>query len=78
MKKNFSFSKGGLMLKAETYERFLEMTKIFQRAIKKAQQEHREKGLPSVYSKNGRLVWELPDGTYVTKNPFKNEDKTDK
>ncbi len=63
------------MLKAKNYNRFLEMTKIFQRATKQAQQSHREKGLPNVYSKNGVNVWELPDGRYVTKNPFEDLEK---
>lgn len=66
------------MFKAKNYDRFLEMTKIFQRAIKKVQKSHREKGLPNVYSKNGKIVWELPDGTYVTKNPFEKSIKMNK
>ncbi|HHE38368.1 MAG TPA: hypothetical protein ENL20_07320 [Candidatus Cloacimonetes bacterium] len=58
------------MLKIENYELLIEMTKVFQKAIKKAQQSHRDKGIPNVYSKNGRIVWELPDGSYINKNPF--------
>jgi hypothetical protein len=58
------------MLKATSYDRFLKMTKIFQRAVKLAQKSHREKGLPNVYIKNGKKIWELPDGSFVTKNPF--------
>ena len=53
----------------EIYESFLKMTKIFQKAIKDAQKRHRELGLPSVYSKNGKTVWELPDGTYTFIRP---------
>ncbi len=66
------------MFKAKNYDRFLEMTRIFQRAIKKVQKSHRENGLPNVYSKNGKIVWELPDGTYVTKNPFEKSIKMNK
>ena len=55
----------------EAYERFLYFSKIFQRAIKKAQKEHREKGIPNVYCKNGELIWELPDGSFVKESPFK-------
>jgi len=58
------------MFKAKSYDRLLEMTRIFQRAIKQVQKNHKEKGLPNVYFKNGRIIWELPDGSYVTKNPF--------
>ena len=55
------------MLTKENYESFLKMTGIFQKAVKDAQKKHREKGIPSVYSKNRQIVWELPDGTYNEK-----------
>ncbi|MDO9578807.1 MAG: hypothetical protein Q7J16_13070 [Candidatus Cloacimonadales bacterium] len=58
------------MLKITSYELLLEMTKIFQRAVKRVQKSHKENGLPNVYSKNGEIVWELPDGSYVKENPF--------
>jgi len=61
------------MLKTETFERFLEITRIMQIAVSKVQQSHRENGIPNVYSKNGRIVWELPDGTYVYTNPLDNQ-----
>jgi len=34
------------------YKRFFYVSKIFQRAIKKAQKEHRKKGIPNVYRMN--------------------------
>ena len=37
--------------------------------VKKAQEENRQKGLPSVYSKN-KIYYELPDGTITMKNPL--------
>lgn len=58
------------MFKAENYDRFLEMSKIFQRAVKNAQNRHRKNGIPNVYLKNGKKIWELPDGTYTTEDPF--------
>ena len=63
------------MFKAETYDRALEMTRIFNIAVRKAQESHRKNGLPSVYTKNGKAIWEMPDGSYVTENPFKDEKK---
>jgi hypothetical protein len=57
------------MLTKENYESFLRMTQILQRAVKKAQQQHREMGIPNVYSKNGKIIWELPDGTWTTERP---------
>lgn len=53
----------------ENYESFLKMTNIFQKAIKKAQKRHKEMGIPNVYSKNGKIIWELPDGTLTNKRP---------
>jgi hypothetical protein len=60
------------MFKATSYDNLLKMTKVFQRAVKLAQERHKEKGLPNVYMKNGKRVWELPDGRFVSKNPFEN------
>jgi hypothetical protein len=53
----------------ENYESFLKMTNIFQKAIKNAQKKHKELGLPNVYSKNGNIIWELPDGTITKIKP---------
>lgn len=39
------------------------------RGVKKAQEENRRMGLASVYSKNGRLYYELPDGTITMEKP---------
>ena len=58
------------MMKKEDYELFMEMTRIGNRAVKKAQEENRRKGLPSVYCKNKKLYYELPDGTITMKDPF--------
>jgi hypothetical protein len=57
------------MLTKENYESFLKMTNIFQRAVKNAQKRHREMGIPNAFSKNGQIVWELPDGTWTTERP---------
>jgi glutaredoxin-related protein len=57
------------MLTKENYESFLKMTNIFQKAVKNAQKKHRELGIPNVFTKNGQIVWELPDGTVTTERP---------
>lgn len=57
------------MLTKENYESFLKMTNIFQKAVRKAQKSNREMGIPNVFSKNGQIVWELPDGTVTTERP---------
>lgn len=50
-------------MKKKHYERLLEITRVGSRAVHKAQEENRRLGLPSVYSKNKKLYYELPDGT---------------
>lgn len=55
----------------------LEILKIGNRAVKKAQQQSLKNGIPNVYSKNGVLYYQLPDGTITMDNPFeKTELKT--
>jgi hypothetical protein len=49
----------------------LEVFKIGQRAIDKAQEENRRMGLPNVFSRNGKIYYELPNGTITTKGPRK-------
>ena len=46
------------------------ITKIGNRAVKKAQEENRRKGIPNVYSINGKIVFELPDGKLSTNYNF--------
>ena len=57
-------------MKKEAYVELIKLTKIGNRAVKKAQEENRQKGLPSVYSKNKKLYYELPDGTITMKSPL--------
>jgi len=52
------------------YELMVTITRIGNRAIDKAREENRRLGLPSVCSRNGRLYFELPDGTITMKNPM--------
>jgi hypothetical protein len=40
------------------------------RAVKRAQEENRKLGIPNVYSKNGKLYFELPNGEITTEDPF--------
>ena len=57
-------------MKKDLYVELIKISKIGNRAVKKAQEENRRKGLPSVYSKNKKLYYELPDGTITMKDPF--------
>ena len=39
-------------------------------AVHEAQEENRKLGIPNTYSFNGKLYFELPDGTITTESPW--------
>ena len=57
----------------ETYRQAAEMVLIGNRAVHKAQEESRRLGVPNVYTHNGTLFYELPDGKLTIENPFKSD-----
>ncbi len=57
-------------LDAEHYEWAAEMTRIGSEGVRRAQEEARAAGVPCVYSINGILHWELPDGSLTTEDPW--------
>jgi len=52
------------------YLKGFEIESIGNRAILQVQQENRELGIPLVYSVNGKIFYELADGTITTNSPF--------
>ena len=54
----------------EIYIKADELIRIGRKAVRRAQQENRERGIPNVYSINGILHYELPDGSLSTTDPF--------
>ena len=59
-------------LSRETYEQTMEIIRIGNRAVREAQAENHRLGLPNIYSRNGKIIYEMPDGTIVVKeNPKK-------
>ncbi len=60
-------------LKAETYEKALEFQRIGNRAVRQAQEENHRLGLPNIYSRNGKIIYEMPDGAIIVKDIPKNE-----
>lgn len=46
------------------------LLKIGNRAIKKAQENNRRKGIPNVYSINGKIIFQLPNGDITTQYNF--------
>ncbi len=39
-------------------------------AVREVQRKSLENGIPNVYSKNGVIYYQLPDGTITMQNPF--------
>jgi hypothetical protein len=46
------------------------LIKIGNRAVKKAQENNRKKGIPNVYCINGKMIFELPNGELSTNYSF--------
>ena len=44
----------------------LEILKLGNKAVKKAQENNRQNGIPNVYCINGKIVFELPNGELST------------
>jgi hypothetical protein len=61
-------------LHIETYRQAAEFQRIGNRAVRKAQEESRRLGVPNVYVLNGKILYELPDGTLTTEDPFTERD----
>ncbi len=51
----------------ETYERMAEFVRIGNRAVREAQEENHRLGLPNIYSRNGKIIYEMPDGEIIVK-----------
>lgn len=54
----------------DLYLKGFEISEIGNQAIKKVQKDNKEKGIPLVYSVDGKIYYELPDNTITTKSPF--------
>ena len=57
----------------DIYKETLELLRIGNRAVKKAQEENRKKGIPNVYDINGHLYYELPNGELTKEDPLSKE-----
>jgi hypothetical protein len=53
------------------YQRLIEITSIFSRAVDLAIKENRKLKLPNVFSKMGVVYYQMPDGSITSKSPFK-------
>lgn len=53
----------------ETYHRADEMMEVFRNAVREAQVESRRLGVANVYSHEGQIYYELPNGRITTIRP---------
>lgn len=60
------------------YLKSIEIELIGNKAIKNVQIENKKKGIPLVYSIDGKIYYELADGTVTTNSPFKKDDINEK
>ena len=60
-------------LKPETIERILEFERIGNFAVRQAREENHRLGLPNIYSRNGKIIYEMPDGEIIVKDNPQNE-----
>ena len=59
-------------LSRETYEQTMEIIRIGNRAVRQAQEENHRLGLPNIYSRNGKIIYEMPNGEIVVKKISEN------
>jgi hypothetical protein len=50
-----------------------ELLEIGNRAVKRAHEENRRRGIPNAYLHNGIINYELPNGEFTLEDPFKND-----
>lgn len=55
----------------QAYRFAAEVEEMAAHGVRTAQEEARAAGVPCVYSINGILHWELPDGSLTTEDPWK-------
>ncbi len=53
-----------------TFRKYEDIIRIGRRAVHKAQEESRRRGVPNVYSINGFLYYELPSGELSRTDPY--------
>jgi hypothetical protein len=54
----------------EIYQEAFEIQRIGNEGVRRVIKENKEKGIPIVFSRNGIIYYELPNGEITTKSPF--------
>jgi hypothetical protein len=62
-------------ISSETYRQMAEFVRIGNRGVRQAQEENHRLGLPNIYSRNGKIIYEMPDGEIIVKEIPENGSK---
>ena len=54
-----------------TYQMASRFTNLFNKAIQEVREDNKKQGLPNVFSRNGQIFYELPDGEITSESPLK-------
>ena len=57
----------------DTYEKAAALIRIGNRAVRRAQEESRQQGVPNVYSIHGLLYYEKTNGQLSSRDPYKKQ-----
>ncbi len=66
---------GKSVINSETYKRMAEFVRIGNRAVREAQAENHRLGLPNIYWRSGRIVYEMPNGEIIIKDKSENSER---
>lgn len=66
---------GKSKISSETYKRMAEFIRIGNRAVRQAQEENHRLDLPNIYSRNGKIIYEMPGGEIIVKESRENGSK---
>lgn len=57
------------------YEQVTLWTRIFNKAVRRAQERNHQHGLPNIFGRKGRIYYEFPDGRIVRKEDLTEEEQ---
>lgn len=58
---------GESKISSKTYRQMAEFVRIGNRGARQAQEENHRLGLPNIYWRNSKIVYEMPDGEIIVK-----------
>ena len=59
-------------LTTDLYKQAIDIERIGNIGVQKVLDENKKLGIPNIFSENGKIFYELPDGQITQSSPFKN------